>query len=167
MYFLTRLVFYTVIAGTAHSVLWSCWMSHVISSTDICGQSDYYLRSEQRGQRVRGQITKWDRREWVSLLWGTTKVKLLFLSDPSENSRFVSERVSVSLGQALLKSLSQAVMCTLTSFVIHHSLGFTKIHVDPIQFNSFMMSFQKGLKSQFTKAESSTEGSTHNSTHLW
>ena len=96
MYFLTRLVFYTFIAGTAHSVLWSCWMSHVISSTDICGQSDYYLRSEQRGQRVRGQITKWDRCEWVSLLWGTTKVNLLILSDPSENSRFVSERVGVA-----------------------------------------------------------------------
>ena len=57
-------------------------------------------------------------------------------------------------------------MCTLTSFMIHDSLRFTKIHVDMIQYNSFMMSFVKGLKSRFTKAESSTEGSTHNSTHL-
>ena len=58
-------------------------------------------------------------------------------------------------------------MCTLTSFMIHDSLGFTKIRVDSIQLNSFMMSFQKGFNSRFTKAESSTEGSTHNSTHLW
>ena len=50
-------------------------------------------------------------------------------------------------------------------FMIH--LDSPKIHVDTIQFNSFMISFQKGFNSRFTKAESSTEGSTHNSTHLW
>ena len=29
--------------------------------------------------------------------------------------------------------------------LFHDSPGFTKVHVDSIQFNSFMMSFQKGL----------------------
>ena len=48
-------------------------------------------------------------------------------------------------------------MSTLTSFMIHDSLGFSKIHVDSIQFNSFMASFHKGLNSWFTKAGSSAE----------
>ena len=52
---------------------------------------------------------------------------------------------------------NNSVMCTLTSFMIHDSLGFSKIHVDSIQFNSFMTRFHKGFNSRFTKAGSSTE----------
>ena len=54
----------------------------------------------------------------------------------------IEDYITFQIGLAEMLIWCWSVMCTLTSFMIHDSLGFTEIHVDSIQLNSFMMSFQ-------------------------
>ena len=102
-------------------------------------------------------LLKGIKRTQIPKLRATNAVKLSHLTRLMSAASTIFDYKTGVLVRAMFSMAFFAVMCTLTSFMIHDSLGFSKIHVDSIQFNSFMTRFHKGFNSRFTKAGSSTE----------